>query len=63
MRPGECARLATKYGLDGSDGLAALGVLALEVGIAQWSHAAAWVVGGALLIAVAIGPALRKGSR
>lgn len=52
-----------KTGLDVFDGLAVLGFVAVEYGIACWSHPAAWVAGGIGLIAVAIRPYLRKGRR
>jgi len=49
---------------DGRDGLGLLGFLLVLSGIAQWSRPAMLVVGGAVLIAVAVGPLLvRKGKR
>ena len=50
--------------IDASDVLALVGVAAVEYGVSAWSGPAAWVVGGLLLIAVAMGPSLRgKGMR
>jgi len=45
------------------DGLALVGLSAVEYGVCQWSTPAAWVLLGAALIAAAIWPDLRKGTR
>ena len=55
--------MANKFGVDVYDGLAVVGLMAVLNGIARWSHAAAEVVGGVFLLAIAIGAALRKAKR
>lgn len=52
--------MVNKLGLDAYDALAVLGFGALECGIAHWSGAAAWVVGGVILLVVGIWPAPRR---
>ncbi len=39
------------------------GWIVLEYGVSRWSSAAAWVLGGILLMVVAIVPVRRKGTR
>jgi hypothetical protein len=39
------------------------GWVALEYGVSRWSSPAAWVLGGIVLMAVAIVPIQRKGKR
>lgn len=46
--------------IDGSDVLGLIGMAAVLYGIARWSVPAAWVVGGAVLVAVAILPHVRR---
>jgi hypothetical protein len=55
--------MSTKFGLDVYDALAFCGLVALLYGIAQWSHAAAWVVGGLWLLVAAVTPELRRKKR
>ena len=53
-------RWVNKLGVDVYDALGVIGFVALEYGIARWSAPAAWVLGGGVLMAVAIVPALRR---
>lgn len=55
--------MVNKFGIDVYDALGALGLGALEYGVWQWSHPAAWILGGIWLIAVAVLPDVRKGKR
>jgi hypothetical protein len=49
-----------RTGLDGRDILGAAGCVSLLYGLASWWGPAAWMVGGALLMALAILPDLRR---
>jgi hypothetical protein len=42
---------------------AALGFVAFEYGVAQWSHPAAWVIGGLVFMGAALWPSTRKAAR
>lgn len=55
--------MANKVGLDVYDGLALLGISALEYGVWQWSHPAAWILGGLWLLMAAVWPDVRKAKR
>ena len=50
-----------RLGLD--DVLALLGGVAVEYGVAQWSGAAAWVIGGLGLLGLALVPTWRARGR
>lgn len=49
--------------VDGVDVLGLVGLVSVLYGIARWSVPAAWIVGGGVLVAVAILPHVRKGKR
>ena len=49
-------------GLDGRDILGSVGFCALLYGLASWWPPAAWMVGGALVLVVALWPDLRRRS-
>ena len=51
--------MGRKYGVDLSDGLAIGGFGALEYGLAQISPTLSWIVGGLLLLVLALGPIIR----
>lgn len=56
-------RWVNRLGLDVHDLLACLGLAAVLYGVAAWSRPAAWILGGALLVWLAIWPELRKETR
>jgi len=47
-------------GVDARDVLGLAGFVSLETGLALWSVPAAWIVGGAILLLVAVLPDLRR---
>lgn len=49
--------------VDVSDLLAVVGFALVEYGVSRWSTSAAWVIGGLVLIAVAIAPLRKEGRR
>lgn len=50
-------------GRAGDDVVACIGAVCVVYGVACWSAPAAWIVGGLILLAVAIGPHLPHGGK
>jgi hypothetical protein len=50
-------------GVDVYDACGVVGFCAVECGVWQWSHPAAWVIGGVWLIVAAVWPDMRKVKR
>ena len=50
-----------RLGLDARDVLAVAGFCALLYGVASWWPPAAWMLGGVLALALAVGPVFRAG--